>query len=391
MKILYVSPYPPARDGIGDYVRSLAGALRADGHELRVVLPRPMPGAGPDVLGSVSWRSRAAADVHHSAGAFGPDVVHLQFAIAAFGLRTLALPRWLAALRRELGVPVVVTMHEVTRDTALLRAAGRAVYRRIARHCDKIIVHTAEASAAVADTVGIARGCATVIPHPAARPPADDVQPAELRARFGLADASILLAFGFIHVDKGLPDLIRALGLLRRSGRLPAGSVRLAVAGDVRRRNGPFRVLEARDRLHRRRALWLARRHGVRDHLVLPGYVPDREVTAWFRLADAAILPYRRIEQSGVAALAIAFGVPALASQVGGLVGLFGTGPWTFPARSPDRIAAALDWFLAASPELRAAAVANPTGLGLPAVAAATLSAYAEARATAAGGLARVG
>ena len=52
-----------------------------------------------------------------------------------------------------------------------------------------------------------------MIPHPTAGPPAGKCTPEDLRARFNLHDYRILLAFGFIHVDKGLDDLIRALGI----------------------------------------------------------------------------------------------------------------------------------------------------------------------------------
>jgi len=49
---------------------------------------------------------------------------------------------------------VVVTMHEVARETGLLGPAGRAIYRRMARLCDQIIVHTAAAAAVLAALFG---------------------------------------------------------------------------------------------------------------------------------------------------------------------------------------------------------------------------------------------
>jgi hypothetical protein len=45
VKILYVGPYPPARDGIGVYTRVLAGAMRGLGHEVAVLADRHTPGA----------------------------------------------------------------------------------------------------------------------------------------------------------------------------------------------------------------------------------------------------------------------------------------------------------------------------------------------------------
>ncbi len=401
MKILYVSPYPPARDGIGTYTSVLAGAMRDRAHQAVVVVPRLAPDSPGDVVGAISWRPARGTALRRAIAALGPDVVHVQFSVAAFGSRTPALMRWLGVLRRDLGVPVIVTMHEVTRDTALLRGVGRSLYRRLARQCDRVIVHTQAARSALTGPIGVPPGQVTVIPHPSARPPAQQVATTELRRRFGLGDAPILLAFGFIHVDKGLQDLVRAIGLLRRTGAPQCAELRVVVAGAVRRRSGPMRAFEALDRVHLRWALWLARRHRIRDQIVLTGYVPDTEVAGWFGAADAAVLPYRRIEQSGVAGLALAFGTPVLASQVGGLGELFADSRWTFPARSPERLADTIARFLATPTETRGRRAGAAHGwlpaqnpgqaADLSAVAAATLDLYAVATSGSAGGLARVG
>jgi glycosyltransferase involved in cell wall biosynthesis len=323
--------------------------------------------------------------------AFGPDVVHVQFSVGAFGSRTPALLLWMRRLRRDGGVPVIATMHEVTRDLALLRVAGPVLYRLVSRHCDRIIVHTDAARAALLGSVGAPPETVAVIPHPAAEPPDSSVGPAELRQRFGLSDAPILLAFGFVHVDKGLQDLVRAVSTLTRSGASPPGGLHVVIAGAVRRRNGLMRAFEARDQLHLLMVLAMARRLGVRDRLVLTGYVPDGEVTPWFRASAAAVLPYRRIEQSGVASLAIALGSPVLASQVGGLNELFADSQWTFPPGDPVRLAAAITDFLSTPAGLSAAEVQPPAGARVTAVAAATLDAYAAAMPGRAGGLTRVG
>src|SRR5437763_7091735 len=145
---------------------------------------------------------------------------------------------------------------------------------------------------------------------------------------------TLFRSFGFIHVDKGLDDLVVALSRLPRD-------VRLAVAGQVRRRSGPFKPFEWRDRLHLRRVRRLIRRHGLGDRVAFAGYVPEGDVRAWFELAEAAVLPYRRIEQSGVANLAAAAGTPVLASEVGGITEV-GDPRWRFPARDPERLAAVL-------------------------------------------------
>jgi glycosyltransferase involved in cell wall biosynthesis len=391
MRILYVSPYPPARDGIGAYTSLLTAAMQDRGCEVRVLVPRPAADSPPEVVGAIGWLPWREAAALRRISEFGPDIVHVQFAVPAFGLRTIVLARRVRALRRHLGVPVVATMHEVTRDTTRLHRLGRVIYRGLARGCDMAIVHTQAASAVLTGAVGLAPGSVTVIPHPAARPPAGGTQPGELRSRFGTGDARILLAFGFVHVDKGLQDLVGALGVLRRSGSLSPDATRVVIAGAVRRRHGPFRAFEARDHLHLWRVLRLARRHGVRDQLILTGYVPDAEVVGWFGMAEAVVLPYRRIEQSGVAGLAVALGVPVLASRVGGLDEQFDGSPWTFAARDPAGLAHVLARFLATPPDERASAWRVREPADVSAVAAATREVYAAAMGGAAGRLAHAG
>jgi hypothetical protein len=88
------------------------------------------------------------------------------------------------------------------------------------------------------------------------------------------------------------------------------------------------------------------------------------------------VLPYRRTEQSGVAALADAFHVPVLASTVGGLEELYGDSPWTFPPRSPHAIAQVLSDFLAVSAKGRVTSSIHHPTAALTSVVNKTLDVY---------------
>ena len=376
MKVLYVSPYPPTRDGIGNYTWTLASTLRNAGIEVGVVVPRQDPESPPEVLGAITAGSRQYSKLRSVVANWNPDVIHVQFAIAAFGSKIGALIRRLDSLRRDLDVPVIITMHEFTRESALLPIAGPAVYRWVAAHCDQLIVHTDIAMNAVVDRFGVPEGKVIVIRHPSVRPQALTVSGDDLRSRFGLGDAKVMLAFGFIHVDKGLDDLVRALGLLRQSGCDALDDYMLVVAGAVRPRRGVFRAFEARDRLHFHRVMRLARRKRVRDRLVLTGYVPIGEVASWFRLAEMVVLPYRRIEESGVASLARSFAVPVLASTAGGLAEQFAGSRWSFPPRAPAQLAETLERFLFASPAERMGPPATKDADNLGNIIASSLEVY---------------
>ena len=62
-------------------------------------------------------------------------------------------------------------------------------------------------------------------------------------------------------------------------------------------------------------ALGLGDRVELRD-----GFVSNEEAALLFSAADASLLPYRSATQSGVVQLSFAYGVPVIATAVGGLV-----------------------------------------------------------------------
>jgi glycosyltransferase involved in cell wall biosynthesis len=265
----------------------------------------------------------------------------------------------------------------------MLGGPGRALYRALSARCDRVIVHTRAAQAMLTGAIGLPGRQVTVIPHPRAKPPRAGSTPPDLRARFGLGNAELLIAFGFVHVDKGLGDLVRALRMLRASG-TPLEGVRLVIAGTVRPRTGLFRLFELRDRAHLAGVMRLARRGGLDGLIVRTGYVPEADIAGWFQAAAAIVLPYRRTEGSGVAGIAATFAVPVLASTAGGLGEQYADGQWTFPPRAPRQLSHVLRRFLATAPQRRGAPAAGLSPAAGPApslglVVAATLDAYREA------------
>lgn len=377
MRILFVSPFPPSKDGIGKYTQTIMTALRAAGHETGVVVPRAHPGHTDEVIGALGAPGRLdLAALRDTVSDWSADLIHVQFAVAAFGTRTGALLAWLAMVRATTSIPVVVTMHEVTRDTALMRGLGRSVYGKLSRLCDHVIVHTNTARAVLIGPVGTPASAVSVVSHPDIKPPRVISSPAHLRQLFNLGDRELLLAFGFIHVDKGLGDLITALSIVRKAGTASLDGIRLVIAGAVRPRIGLFRVFELRDRMHFARVLRRSHRAGLDDIVVLTSYVPEDDVAGWFKAAAGVVLPYRRTEQSGVASLANAFGVPVLASRVGGLAEQYASSPWLFSPRNPQELADVLARFVATPPQQRGLIAGTQAAAEMEVVLDATLSIY---------------
>jgi glycosyltransferase involved in cell wall biosynthesis len=339
MKILFLSPYPPARDGIGDYTAALAVALVAEGHAVRVIAARRADSAPDEVIGVLPRTTQEQRALLEAVDRWKPDLVHVQFAVAAYGAGSLRLPRLLAGLR-DLGLPIVLTLHEITRDLASLRAAGTALYARVVGDDDVVVVHADAALPALRRLRARPGGTAVVIPHPRAELPVAETTAAARRTALALDGAQVVLAFGFIHVDKALDDLVRALVPLTDQARRE--DVRLLVAGTVRPRNGPFRLFELRDHLHLRQVRRLVASTGLATRVVFSGYVARGDIVATFQMADVVVLPYRRIEDSGVANLAAASGARIVATDIGNLPQYVAEPRWLTPVGRPESLAAAI-------------------------------------------------
>ena len=78
-------------------------------------------------------------------------------------------------------------------------------------------------------------------------------------------------------------------------------------------------------------------------------FIPDEETEVYFKAADAVILPYRQIYQSGVLFLGHSFGLPVLAADVGSLKDdiVEGKTGFTFRPEDPVDLARAIKQYFA--------------------------------------------
>ena len=156
-----------------------------------------------------------------------------------------------------------------------------------------------------------------------------DISKEEARGMLGIPAAQeVLLFFGYIREYKGLKHLIRALPEIRTA----RPEARLYVVGDFFENNKA--AYEA-----------LIRETGVEKDLTLvDGYLPDDEVEPYFAAADLCVLPYESATQSGVIQIAYSFGLPVIATRVGGLpeVVLDGRTGYVVPPKEPGELAKAV-------------------------------------------------
>lgn len=153
------------------------------------------------------------------------------------------------------------------------------------------------------------------------------------------------LFFGRIRAYKGLDLLRDAFTLLRRTH--PAATLRVVGEGDIARAAPGLEALP-----------------GV---TLEPRWVADAEIPPLVATARALVLPYREASQSGVLPIALACGVPVVATPVGGLAeqvtdddtGLLAE------ATTPEALAAAMARMLDPATRARLARGAVLRGAGL--------------------------
>ncbi len=255
------------------------------------------------------------------------DVVHAQgwesplLGVAAIG-----------ALRMSGARVVVQTSHNTFERGHFLRRSRLALVRVLEWLTARTIVHTQSDVGRIPAAV---RGRVVVIPHgeygSLART-GGSIEREAARAALGIAaGAPVTLLFGQLRKDKGLEDLLVAVG------RVP--ELVLIIGGK------DIGALAAAEPL-------LASPELAGRVIVREGFLPMEEVSELFAATDTVALPYRAASQSGVLLLAYGFERPVIVYPVGGLVEavIDGETGWICARADPEALAEALAQCVAAGP-----------------------------------------
>ena len=322
--------FDPTRDGVADYTRHLAQALRSAGCESLICTADRYAGTpGQEIIGVTDrWDARGVRRAARTLSRLAPDVVHVQFAPSAFGFSRAVglLPVFLPA-----GTPLVVTLHEYGVWTArgvggaVRSAAWSALERRhradretwtLTVRADRVLVTDPE-------HVDVSRarfaGRGPEVTHvpiapniPVTRLDGDDA-PSAVRASLGLPPESRLAVFfGFFHPVKDLAGLIEAVAAARRL----VPDLRLVLAGGSESHSVHGAAADAL----RRDLEDVARRSGVEQHVRFTGFLPEDHVSRLLRAADVAVFPFDAgvTDKSGSLLAARANGVPTIATVAPG-------------------------------------------------------------------------
>jgi glycosyltransferase involved in cell wall biosynthesis len=251
---------------------------------------------------------------------------------------------WLEALSTRLlprRRPQLLTLHNVIRRE---RSA-----RRLVDAMDATIVHTRHGAELLGESPRV-----HVIPHGAFEYLTRLRDERPLPPELARVEGPVVLCFGLVRPYKGIDVLLEA-----------------------------FRCVEGAELWVVGRPLGVSIRPAAGVRLV-PRYIGEAELPAFFRRADLLVLPHRSVDVSGVLFAGLAFGLPMILSDVGGfreIVDDYGAGRLV-PPGDPSALAAAIGELLsdrAARERLAQRARAAAAGpLSWDAVAARTQAVYEE-------------
>ncbi|MCL4297650.1 MAG: glycosyltransferase family 4 protein [Anaerolineae bacterium] len=316
MKVAFLSgEYPPMQGGIADHTAYLAQHLASLGLDSSVLISRRWQDAetsavfktvevSPPVFASLpDWSWRCWPGVASFLKTYQPDILHIQYQAAAFGLGGWV--NWLPWFLKKRGTParIVTTFHDL-RVPYIFPKAGAFRWKSmlaLARHSDAVICTNREdleqlsmvnnQLSMVNDPISppLPRSLApllTLIPlgsNVEPQPP-PDFERVTWRKKYYADEKTLLLAyFGFLNESKGGEELIETLALLRQQG---LDARLLLIGGDVGHAD-PTNVAYAK----KVQAL-IDRRH-LADFVYRTGYTSLTEVSANLLAADAVVMPYR--------------------------------------------------------------------------------------------------
>jgi len=292
------------------------------------------------------------------------DVLHLHF--------PPVLPvdaRWLQLIRRE--IPVVHTVHNLWPHRSRRDARDRRWLRRLYQACHHLIAHTKDTVRGLVEDFEVPPGRVSRIVHGNFQQFWNQERTAVPALDEAAEHTATVLMFGELRQSKGADVLLRAAAILRDRG----VAFRVVLAG------APFAPTQPFQRL--------ARELNIEDRVIFHlRYIDEEAVPSYFEAASVVALPYRAIDQSGLAIAALTMGRAIVATRIAGFAELVEQGECGLlvPVDDAKSLAAALERLLT-DHGLRQRFETNArryaeTALAWKPIAEQTIDAYREAGAT---------
>lgn len=201
--------------------------------------------------------------------------------------------------------PIIIEFHEVVDplESSILpiRVYSKVMGKLIRRLATRYVVHSNADRELISKNYGIEKGKIEVIPH-GIYDHYKKIEGTIAKTTVGIKEDFAILFFGLLRPYKGVKYLIKAYESLPED---VIKKSRLLIVGET------WEDKESKE---------LVKKSKYSNKInVVDRYVSDDEVSLYFSASDVLMIPYTRASQSGVAHIGMAFGMPIIASKVGGL------------------------------------------------------------------------
>jgi glycosyltransferase involved in cell wall biosynthesis len=226
-----------------------------------------------------------------------PDILHIQY--LPFLERGWSFEIWFLKWCRQLGIRVVYTVHNVTRQDA--PEMGVSLFRRAYNTADALVCHGEQARTELAHNFGIPEDRIWVIPHGPSFESGAGVSQEESRSKLGLEKAdALILCLGVISQYKGIPFLLDSWKKLKQAGTkgrlLVAGAGDQSILAEIRTKVEAEQLSDSVD-------LWLH-------------FIPVEQLPLLYQAADILVYPYRAGTTSGALLTGMNYGKAIVATTL---------------------------------------------------------------------------
>jgi glycosyltransferase involved in cell wall biosynthesis len=225
------------------------------------------------------------------------DILHVQY--LPFLERGWTFEIWFVKWCRHLGLKVVYTVHNVTRQDAPEK--GVPLFQRAYQTADALICHGEQAREELISSLDIPAKRICVIPHGPLFENRPRVSPEESRSFLGLEKtAPLVLCLGVISEYKGIPFLLDAWKKLKQSG--TEGRLLIAGTGDqdllteIREKVAAEGLADSVD-------LWLK-------------FIPVDKLPLVYQAADILVYPYKAGTTSGALLTGLSYSKAIVATKL---------------------------------------------------------------------------
>lgn len=350
MKICIISSYPPEKEGVGRFTKRLVDNF--DPYELEIsvlTFNYKTEYKEKNIYQTLGASPKNIINTYKLLTTIKPDIIHVQYATPVYRIYSPLLWAVLWGYRTTHRVKIIITFHEVSREIELLKTLGIKYYSLMSKVADQIIVHTNEAKKILIKKCNVNVSKIAVIPLGLFISNASlqaEGKASKIINKVNISSKNNILFFGYIHLDKGIEYLIKALDLLYKEYPIEKSKTLLLIAGEVRPRKGVFRLFEIADHFYKKRLIKLTNELSLEKNVKFLSYIKDKDVIPLMRASRVIVMPYKKVEQSGVLNLALNFNIPVIASNIGGLKELLEDTGLTVKSESPQLLAEKLYFVL---------------------------------------------